>query len=179
MDKISSDELLREVFRQHNALIAYAYSILRDWDLAQDAVQEAMVTVNQKAESFDRSKKVFPWVKGIVRFKCLGIIRSRKKEAFFQDNDLLDLIEQRVTEFVDEAFIRRREQQERALKHCMAQLNEKSLELLMATYRDRESSETLAQRYKRSVNAIYINLTRIRNSLRKCTRSYQNLPEES
>jgi RNA polymerase sigma-70 factor, ECF subfamily len=177
MTNSSSDELLREVFRNHNALTAYAYSILRDWDLAQDAVQEAMVTVNQKADAFDSSKQVFPWVRGIVRFKCLNIIRSRKKEAFFQDSDLLDLLEKRVSEFVDEAFVRRREQQERALKHCMAQLNETSLEMLLASYRDRESSESLAQRYKRSVNAIYISLTRIRNSLRKCTRTYQNLPE--
>ena len=170
------DQLLREAFRHHNALISYAYSILRDWDLAEDAVQEAMVTVNQKAEDFDSTKKVLPWVKGIVRFKCLNIIRSRKKEAFFKDEDLLDLVEQRVTQFIDDKFIQQREEQGRALKHCLAKLNPQSLDLITASYRDRESSESLAARYKRSVNAIYITLTRIRQQLRKCTRSYENLP---
>ena len=177
MSTLFKDDLLREAFRQHNALTAFAYSILRDWDLAEDAVQEAMITVNQKAEDFDKSKAVLPWVKGIVRFKCFQIIRSRKKEALFKDEDLLNLVEQRVTQFIDEKFIQRREAQGRALKHCLAKLNDKSLDLLMASYRDMESSESLAARYKRSVNAIYITLTRIRQQLRKCTRNYENLPE--
>ncbi|WDE98176.1 sigma-70 family RNA polymerase sigma factor [Lentisphaera profundi] len=177
MKQTFRDDLLREVFRHHNALTAFAYSILRDWDLAQDAVQEAMITVNHKAESFEKDKAVLPWVKGIVRFKCLNIIRSRKKESFFQDEDLLNLIEQRVSQFVDEKFIQRRESQGRALKYCMAKLSESSLELLSASYQGHESSEDLASKYKRSVNSIYIMLSRIRQQLRKCTRSYENLPE--
>ena len=92
------------------------------------------------------------------------------------DEDLLNLVEQRVTQFIDEKFIQRREAQGRALKHCLAKLNDKSLDLLMASYSDKESSESLAARYKRSVNAIYITLTRIRQQLRKCTRNYENLP---
>ncbi|MDD7986871.1 sigma-70 family RNA polymerase sigma factor [Lentisphaera marina] len=177
MNQSFRDELLREVFRQHNTLTAYAYSILRDWDLAQDAVQEAMITVNHKADEFDQSKSVFPWVKGIVRFKCLNIIRSRKKESFFEDEDLLQLVEQRLSQCIDENFVRRRERQSRALKHCLTKLNESSFDLLMASYRDKESSDSLAQRFNRSVNAIYITLTRIRQQLRKCTRSYEHLPE--
>ena len=173
---MTQDQLLREAFSHHNALNGYAYSILRDWDLAEDCVQEAMLTVNKKWQDFDVDQRVFPWVKGIVRFKCLELIRARRKEVFFQDEDLILLVEEKISSHVDENFVHLREGQSRALKFCMAKLNENSLDLLMSFYREKKSCESLAELYKRSVNAIYISLTRTRQKLRDCSRSYMNLP---
>jgi len=166
------DQLLREAFSFHNALNGYAYSILRDWDLAEDCVQEAMITVSKKWQDFDTTGKVFPWVKGIVRFKCLELIRARRKEVFFEDEDLLLLVEEKLSEHIDEDFVHLHEGQTRALKHCMARLNHDSLNMLMSFYREKKSCETLAELYKRSINSIYISLTRVRKKLRACSRTY-------
>ena len=163
------EELLREAFRHQSTLTGFAYSMLRDWQLAEDVVQDALVEANRKWESFDSSKPIFPWVKGIVRLKCLETLRRRRRESLYGDTELLDLVEQRVSENVDDDFAARREEQMRALKTCMTKLNKQSLELLFGFYRERRSCDELAERMGRTVNAIYISLTRIRGRLRKCS----------
>jgi len=176
---MTQDQLLREAFSHHSALNAYAYSVLRDWDLAEDCVQEAMLTVNKKWQDYDPSQRVFPWIKGIVRFKCLELIRARRKELFFGDEDLMNMVEEAFADSIDEEFVRIREGQMKALKHCMARLNESNLTMLLKFYREKESCESIASLSKPSVNAIYISLTRIRQKVRDCTRSFMLSEQES
>ena len=90
---MNRSEILKEAFSYQSSLTAYAYVILQDWNLAEDAVQDLFVIISMKWESIDNSKPLYPWLKRVVRNKSIDIIRSRSKEYYCADNTLLDLVD--------------------------------------------------------------------------------------
>lgn len=167
MDKKQS-EILKKAFSYQDSLTAYAYVVLQDWNLAEDVVQDLFVTVSAKWQSFDSSRPLYPWLKRIVRNRAVDIIRSRSKEFYCADEELLDLVEQSFDVKADKDVKEMRSRMSSTLKECIAQLNEKSKELIKGFYSDGKSCSILSGELQRSENAVYISLTRIRQQLRKC-----------
>lgn len=161
-------EILKQAFSFQDSLTAYAYVVLQDWNLAEDVVQDLFVTVSAKWESFDTSRPLYPWLKRIVRNRAVDIIRSRSKEFYCADEELLDLVEQSFDVKAEQDGKERRSRMSASLKDCISQLNEKSKKLIEGFYSDGKSCAVLSEELKRSENAVYISLTRIRQQLRKC-----------
>lgn len=167
--KQKQSEILKKAFSYQNALTAYAYVVLQDWNLAEDVVQDLFVTVSAKWESFDNSRPLYPWLKRIVRNRAVDIIRSRSKEFYCADNELLDLVEKTFDEEDHVESLARKSKMSATLKACMAQLNDSSRKLIEGFYTQGKSCAVLSGELDRSENAVYISLTRIRQQLRKCT----------
>src|ERR1043165_4952124 len=70
---MTAEDLLRSAFKYQDALVSYAYGLLQDWALAQDAVQEAFIVLQKKHAEFRAGANVFAWVRQIVRFEALNI----------------------------------------------------------------------------------------------------------
>jgi RNA polymerase sigma-70 factor (ECF subfamily) len=166
---MTREDMLRELLRREDALAGYAYAVTRDWALAQDAVQEALVAMASAPERFDAVQAgLFGWARGIVRHKAVDLLRARRRLSILPDEDLLDLIERRFEENLDDeaalALARRKE----ALRQCMERLRRHAIEVLLGFYRDRLSCEDLAARHRRSPNAVRLLLSRTRIWLREC-----------
>ena len=161
-------EILKKAFSFQDSLTAYAYVVLQDWNLAEDVVQDLFVTVSAKWESFDSSRPLYPWLKRIVRNRAVDIIRSRSKEFYCADEELLDLVEQSFDKKADLEIKERRSRMGATLKDCISQLNEKSKKLIEGFYTEGKSCAILSEELERSENAVYIALTRVRQQLRKC-----------
>src|SRR5688500_1446092 len=100
-NSIAAEELLRSAFKYQDALVAYAFGLIQDWALAQDAVQEAFIVVQRKHAEFRAEASVFTWVRQIVRFEALNILRSRQREACFVDEELISLIDRQFERYLD------------------------------------------------------------------------------
>jgi RNA polymerase sigma-70 factor, ECF subfamily len=168
---LSAEDLLRAAFKYQDALTSYGYALLRDWALAQDAVQETFIVLQKKHGEFRPGANVFTWARQILRFEALKIIRARGRESYVADEELFALVDAQFEEHVDAATLARLEQQKGALQHCMARLDNDSLDLLLGFYRERLRCEELASARRRSVNAIRLVLSRTRARLRECVRS--------
>ena len=162
------DDLLKRCFAYQASLVGYAYVILQDWGLAEDAVQEAFLILQKKAQEYDSAQNDFAWVRRMVRYRCLKILESRKRESCLVDEELLGLIDAHYESWEDDGRNDRLERQKAALRRCMALLSPDSLGLILGFYRDRIPCEALAKMKERSVNAIYLALSRIRARLREC-----------
>lgn len=68
------DEFAKRVFR-------YAITLLQDQHLAEEVVQETMITVWNKASTYSEKSRVSTWIFGIARHKAYDILRSEKKGA--------------------------------------------------------------------------------------------------
>jgi len=68
------EEFAKRVFR-------YALTLLRDQHLAEEVVQETMITVWSKAGTYSGRARVSTWIFGIARHKAYDILRSEKKGA--------------------------------------------------------------------------------------------------
>src|SRR5689334_16223122 len=68
-------ELVR---RYQDMAFGYAFSLLRDFQLAEDAAQEAFLAVYASLNAL-QTPEAFPgWLRGIVRHQCLRIRRRQR-----------------------------------------------------------------------------------------------------
>lgn len=169
---MTKEELIVEGLKWQNALIGYAQGMLRDWNLAEDAVQKAYLTAYQRAESFEKGAPVFPWLRGIVRLKCLELIRERSRLQAAPEDHLADLMDQRMNEQWTQDYVENKHSQEQALRHCLQKLRPKALDMMMQYYHDKVPGETLAKKFGRPVNSLYVTLSRTRQKVRECCTRY-------
>ena len=174
---VTAEDLLRQAFRYQDALVSYAYGLLQDWALAQDAVQESFIVLQRKHAQFKPGASLFAWVRQIVRFEALNLLRSRRREACFVDEELISLVDQQFEKHLDADAVDALETRKVALQYCLGQLDEPSLGLLLGFYRDAFSCERLSQIQRRSVNAVRLSLSRIRARVRDCVRQRLALPD--
>jgi RNA polymerase sigma-70 factor (ECF subfamily) len=168
---LSPENLLRSAFRYQDALVSYAYALLQDWALAQDAVQEAFIVLQRKHAEFNPGANVFAWVRQMVRFEALNIIRSRRREAYFVDEELFSLVDEQFERHLDQEATSAIESRKAALQHCMSRLDTESVSLLLGFYKDALSCEKLSELHRKSVNAVRLSLSRMRVKLRDCVRA--------
>jgi len=157
--------LMKEAFKYRNALVSYGYFFLRDWALAEDVVQDALLTLFDKAE--DRPEcGVYPWMRKVVFNKVHEVLRSRRKEILVEDHELRELVARAADRHFQETpgpgklF--------EAYEACMAGLDRRSTDVLIRYYSDRQSTESIAGWLKCSLNTVWLSLSRIRKRLREC-----------
>jgi RNA polymerase sigma-70 factor (ECF subfamily) len=168
MPKLSQVDLMKAAFKYQHAFVSYAYGLLRDWSLAEDAVQEAFLVLMQKWEEFKPELGVYGWARKMVYYKVQEVSRSRRKEHALKDEELETLVQESLDTHLDEAEGRRHDPLLKAYQECMAKLDQNSVELLTRYYWDKLPGEKIAALFKRSVNAVWLSLSRIRKSLRDC-----------
>jgi RNA polymerase sigma-70 factor (ECF subfamily) len=67
--------------RYHSPMVALAYSMLADRDLAEDAAQEVFAIACQKLGTLRHSDKFAAWLASICRNVARSILRSKSKSA--------------------------------------------------------------------------------------------------
>ena len=157
--------IIRQAFSYKNSLEAYAFSIIHDWGLAEDAAQEALIEVSDKAETLDE-KGLLSWMKTVTHRKSVDIIRRRKKNVF--NDTLLDAVNEAFEKHLDEAVVQKDCWRRDVLDFCLRQVDPKARKMILAFYLEGKKTEELAKELKRSANSIRIQLHRLRDVLRKC-----------
>lgn len=66
------------VQRYQGMAFGYAYASLGDFHLAEDAAQQAFVTAWRRLARLEHPERFGGWLRGIVRFECLHLLRSRR-----------------------------------------------------------------------------------------------------
>ncbi len=75
----SDVDAFTELVRRYQAMaFGYAYSNLRDFHLAEDAVQQAFVVAHNNLHTIEHPERFGAWLRAIVRFECLHLLRSRR-----------------------------------------------------------------------------------------------------
>ena len=87
-DESSFQRLYEEFARR---VFAYALTLLRDSHLAEEVVQETMITVWERAGTYSGGSRVSTWIFGIARHKVYDIIKGERRAA--QENKVDVLME--------------------------------------------------------------------------------------
>jgi RNA polymerase sigma-70 factor (ECF subfamily) len=176
MANSAQDEILRAAFRYQDVLLGYAYGIVRDWSLAQDAVQEAYLALVRKWADYDPEGNLFLWVRQMVRYEALNTLRDRRKEHRLEEDELLALVDRELARRLDERAIPDLARERRALTECMGRLKKRSLDLILGFYRDRTPCDRLAAAHGCSANAVRLLLCRLRRRLSTCVAYRLSMP---
>jgi len=175
--KLTQEEVMNAAIRYQGALKTHAYAMLRDWSAAEDVVQDSLIVVMKKWETFEEGTNIYAWTRKIVRFKTLEKIRSVQKEISVEDRELEAAVENTLNTHLDELSADRQRVMTLALKECMSKLNKKAVNVISDFYTKTFCYEKLADIYGQSVEGIRKMLYRSRKSLRECMLKMKNISE--
>lgn len=155
---------VQSLFVQHiPALRGFVVSLVADFSLVDDVVQETFVTVTAKASTFERGTNFRAWVWSIARFKALQLLEKSVPAS------------ERLSREVVEALCAREESEsafpEAAighLKNCVQSLSPRAREAIELRYQQAHRPPEIARRMGWTVDAVHVALSRARVALRDC-----------
>jgi RNA polymerase sigma-70 factor (ECF subfamily) len=159
-------ELYQETSPQ---LFAVLVRILKRRDLAEEALQDALLSVWRNAGSYAAEKGApMTWMVSICRYRALDMLRREKREVSL-DMQREDLDEDGISEqetVTGEVSVSKAE--ERALEDCMQRLNDGQRRSVRLAYVDGCTHEEIAARTGSPVGTVKSWVRRGLESLKRC-----------
>ena len=149
----------------HRRLLAYALSLTRREDVAEDLVQDAFLIAHRDLVKFDPTRDFCAWVRGIVRMKYLEWTRSTRTQTL--DNTVLESLEETHRSW-DRAVEDGREEALTALRSCVGHLAGHLGDAVSLFYTERRPCAEIAERLGIAEEVVRKRLQRARESLADC-----------
>jgi RNA polymerase sigma factor (sigma-70 family) len=169
MNDTKKTDVLKAAFDARPVLTAYAYALLKDWSLAQDVFQEAVIALNEKASSVDINNPTH-WLKSVIKNKCVDLIRKRDRTQKREEQISL-ILEKKFDQILNNEKVEVHKAREQALHQCMEKLTSDSRNIIIAFYKSKFSCDRIAELYHKSTNAVRLVLSRSRTELRQCVKN--------
>ncbi len=168
MDLTAKQEKHREevqrLFVSHiSAIKGFVAGLCPNFSDADDLVQQVFLVTTRKAGDFELNTNFLGWVRTIARYVVLEYFRHRKKQPCALDEDILELIAESA-DTMDDVW----EDQRSALSACMEKITPTMRKLLEIRYLQGLMPTQIAERFRRSINAVNVDLARVRKLLREC-----------
>lgn len=158
-------EYLRKFLPAESALRGYIVTHLRDFDLAEDVVQQTALVLWEKFDQYDPSRPFLAWALGVARLEVLNARKRNRTGRSLLEGDLDDLI---VGEYLRlESELSRRRQ---LLRSCLQRLPESMGGVVRLRYEQGSSLDQIARAVGKSLAAVKVILHRARLSLHDCVR---------
>ncbi len=162
------DRVVKQAFECRVQLIAYAYALLGDYSTADDAVQDAMLTVVKKYDQFTEGTSIMAWCRSIVRLEVLRIRQKQHKDRTLVARLLEDSIGQAFDEYGAVDFTNQDAQRRKALVKCLGKLTQQGRLVLQGRFAESLSYEQIGKKVGMSLEAVRKSLYRQKKQLRNC-----------
>jgi RNA polymerase sigma-70 factor (ECF subfamily) len=153
------------LLRERVKLLAYIRAIVRDGHLAEDVFQEVAVLAIRKRDEIRDGPHFLAWMRLTSRHTALKTLRHRQHQLLL-DESLLDRLDEQWAEHDSASSADLLE----ALRHCLERLSPHARNLVKLRYAEGVSGQRLAEVVDRSLNTVYVSLSRIHRSLGDCIR---------
>lgn len=153
-------------------LFAVLLRILKRRDLAEEALQDALLSVWRNAASYSAEKGApMTWLVSICRYRALDSLRRQRREVSLEPmlagvEDGTSELAGLVDESADGALISKAE--ERALDDCMGRLNDGQRSSLKLAYFDGCTHEEIAANLGSPIGTVKSWVRRGLESLKRC-----------
>jgi len=155
---------VQALFVQHlPALRGFVLSLVNDFSLVDDVVQETFVTITAKAATYQRGTNFRAWAWTIARFKTLQLL---EKVAPAADRLSAEAIEALCAHEASESAF-----PEEALRHlgpCLQTLAPRARQAIELRYHQAHRPPEIARSLGWTVEAVHVALARARAALREC-----------
>jgi len=162
MAKDAQTEFLELHLAHQRALFGYILAAVRDFQRAEDLLQQVTLILWKKFGDYRRSSPFLPWAMGVARNEILHHFRAKKEPPL--PLEILDEVGGAMAEDAPGLS-----EESRALAECVQKLPELDRTLLRSRYQEGISLASLASRVRQSLAAVNMRLVRIRKSLVDCT----------
>lgn len=152
------------LLKQHDRrLAAYVFSMVPDWNDAEDIVQDTCVRLWEQFDEYRPGEDFGAWACTIARYLVLAYRKRTQRQKVQFQSSVIDALDAQVTADHEDAELRAR-----VLADCVRKLNDSARDLLRRCYGRPAKIKDIAQDLNRSVNGVYLALSRIRRMLHDC-----------
>ena len=156
--------LVQSLFVQHlPALRGFVLSLVSDFSLVDDIVQETFLVITAKAATFQRGTNFRAWAWTIARYK---VLQTLEKNAPVPDRFAPEVIEALAAQSTAETWYS--DEQLQYLAKCMESLAPKAREAVELRYQQAHRPPEIASRLGWTVESVHVALSRARVFLRDC-----------
>lgn len=163
---LKQDTVIRLLLSARMSVIAYIRAIVRDYDLAEDVLQEVSILALTKYESIEDEQHFDGWIRRAARLESLAALRRRGGGPRPLSEDTLDLLDRTWTERTASGHA----DQIEALRYCLDRLSPRSKQIMRLRYEDGMKGSELSEVLQRPLNTIYVAVYRIHRALSECIR---------
>ena len=157
------DQILRLLIRHNGMLSGYIYSLVEDWTVVEETLQETAVFICNHWEDFTPGTNFGAWARTIARNRCREILHKEHRQYKMADS-LADHIEEAAwDEYGDYSPSRKQ-----ALTQCLKELPSRYRAIIDMRYVKGCNCSKIAEAMEKSLESVYMTLTRIRRFLKKC-----------
>lgn len=157
---------IKLILSRRTDLLGYVWSIVRDEHLAEDVFQDVVLIVLGKLDEINDEDHLIRWLRVALRLESLKALRRRRSQPASMEPGLLEALE----EAWDAELLSEHSEVKQLLSRCLDRLTPKARLLVEARYVQGLTGQPLAERLGRSVNAVYVGLSRAHRSLAECMR---------
>ena len=162
---IDHESLMILLLRERVKLLAYIRAIVRDEHLAEDVYQDVAVLALRKRDEINDQRHFLAWMRLTSRHRAFKVLEQRRHQVLL-DESLLDRLDEHWVEHDAGSSADLTD----ALRQCLERLTPRARHLVRLRYAEGISGERLAAGVDRSLNAVYVSLSRIHRSLADCIR---------
>jgi len=157
------EDFLKRYLQAQPSIRAYVLSIVRDFHVTEDVLQEVAVAAWERYDRYDPARPFVGWVLGVAHHKCIDSLRARKARVLLPD-DLADRLAQDAAMLSEEAAERRK-----VLAGCVEKLTETVRSVVRLRFEENLDTHEIARKEGKSLAAVSKMLTRARAFLIQCT----------
>lgn len=159
-----NNEAFIRLFSKHETTIRrYTLSLLPDWTVLDDILQETSVAMWRKFDQYDSNQSFANWACRFAYYEVLRYRKRQRKYRFFSDATL-ELLAQETPEPKSGL----REERRQALGVCVESLPEDDRDLVGLRYATSKTIAELSSEIDVPAVSLYRQLERIRRSLLNC-----------
>ncbi len=154
------------LLRHRKMLADYVRCIAPTLPEAEDIFQEVgLLVLNHKTGPLDLPT-AGAWLRGVARNVVLQHLRAQGRQRHLSSEEILDLVDRTWEEEDAEADIWN--DRRAALTACLQQLGSSDQQILKERYADGAASDAIAERLRRSPEAMRMKIMRLRQALSRC-----------
>ncbi|HEY3322390.1 MAG TPA: sigma-70 family RNA polymerase sigma factor [Planctomycetota bacterium] len=160
----SQEEVIRLLVRYQSMLLGYLYALTEDWEIAEEALQETSVFICARWQDYTPGTRFGAWARTVARLRAKEVLRARSRGVSLDEGCLADVIEDHTWEQHGSFSA----EQKAALAKCIEALPRHLRRMMDLHYRKQYDGQKLAALLEKSVESIYMTLSRTRQKLREC-----------
>ncbi len=162
------DRVIKAALDCRTELIAYARSLLGNYAVADDVLQEALLVVFKKYDQFQEGTSMLAWCRSIVRIEVLRTKQRYLRERTLAERLLDDAIDAAFDEFQTQRRSDDAESWREALRGCLERVPTRGQGVLRARFADELSYQQIGERLGMTIEAVRKALFRVKKQVRSC-----------
>jgi RNA polymerase sigma-70 factor, ECF subfamily len=161
---LQPDIVVDRLLADRSKLLAFIWSIVRDFHATEDIFQEVVVAAMSHAGDIQNTEHLLSWARQAARFKGIDWVRSQKRQPFLLDGDVLDLLEGQWSRLDSVSPLVWTD----AVRDCVRKLTDYARQLITLRYVEGLAGREVARRLGRTPRAVYVALGRTYRQLQDC-----------